>query len=82
MKNLTKKITLTFATTERQAFNDNVRQTTTNVQRRWTDIDLDCGANKGRRQMMVNVKQHRAMHSRREATGNEWRTSTEVYQQQ
>jgi hypothetical protein len=31
-ENLPEKITLTFATTEHQAFNDNVRQATTNVQ--------------------------------------------------
>jgi hypothetical protein len=31
-ENLPEKITLTFATTEHQAFNDNVRQAMTNVQ--------------------------------------------------
>ncbi len=73
-ENLPEKITPTFETTERQAFNDNVHQATTNVQRRWTDNDLDHVANEGRRRMTANVTQRHATHGRREATGNKRRT--------
>jgi hypothetical protein len=69
-ENLPEKITLTFATTERQAFNDNVRQARTNVQQRWMDNDLDHVANEGRRQKTANVTQRHAMHGWWEATGN------------
>ncbi len=66
-------MTLTFATTEHQAFNDNIRQATTNVQRRWTDNDLDHAANEGGWRVTANVTQHHTTHGRQEATGNKRR---------